>query len=348
MAARFFLAAVLLLAHSGSIPFSAAQSARLSAAQATLPPAPSAARYRALIEQYRRADADAAVAEIVRWTAGQVRGAALPPETLSGVDGAVLEAVAVLHLEAMVKSPHQVHFSLAHAAFAELTWRQAPPALLRGWYIAMTSVLMSQGGTMVMVTPALGPDAELSLLDGSKLEASGTVMMIVDSYNANLGRNYAARLVEAEGKYREALALAPTLVEARLRLGRVLTLRNRLDDARVELERAQSEASPGYLAYLAALFLGQVHERAGRREAASECYESAIREYPDCQTAYVALGHLRQAAGDLDAGWGAVRQMFRQGDEPRNPQRDPWWVYWYAQYWQINRRMADLRAMVRR
>jgi tetratricopeptide (TPR) repeat protein len=341
MAALLLLAAAFLLPHTSG--FSPGASA-----QASQSPPPTISSYQALLEQYRHGSADAAVAEIVSWDARRIIAVTPPPDALAVADEKVLQAMAMLHLEAIVKgAPREPHLPPAYSAFAWLVKRQASSAFVRGWYIAMRSVLMSQGGGTQGMARPIAPDAELLLLGGSEVEALATIMMIVDGYDHDSRRNFEARLAEAEEKYREALAMDATLVEAHLRLGRVLTLRGRLDEARGELERARGEATTGYLRYLAALFLGQVHERAGRFKAASACYESAIGEYPDSQTAYVALGRVLQLSGDHDAGWSAVRKMFGEA-APRNPEHDPWWVHWYGQYWQINRRIADLRAMVRR
>jgi tetratricopeptide (TPR) repeat protein len=172
-------------------------------------------------------------------------------------------------------------------------------------------------------------------------------MSILDEYDSGRYVGIGGLFKAAERKYREALSLAPSLLEARLRLGRVLALTNRVDEARILLERVRRESPGGHLGYLADLFLGDVCERVGMREAASACYEAAIHEYPDCQTAYLALGRLQELTGDRERSSATVRDLF--GGEGRgNPQHDPWWAYWYAQYWQIDARMADLRARVRR
>ncbi len=300
---------------------------------------------------YRHGDADAAIDELARWDERTVRAAALAPETASAADDGLLRAIAVLHLEAVMRgAPHGVHFDAATTAFVELRRRGAGFDFLRRWYVAGLSLMMSRGTISAEMTGWQLPDAELLLVDGSRLEATATAISILDEYDLGWHTDIGGRFKEAERKYRQALSLAPSLLEARLRLGRVLTLTGRLDEARLELEHARREASAGYLGYLADLFLGEVHERAGRPAAAAECYEAAIREYPDCQTAYLALGHLREMTGDRERGSATVRDLFGGEGQGRtaNPQHDPWWVYWYAQYWQINRRMAELRAMVRR
>jgi tetratricopeptide (TPR) repeat protein len=146
--------------------------------------------------------------------------------------------------------------------------------------------------------------------------------------------------------YRQALALEPSLVEGRVRLGRVLCLAGEVRGAIDELERARRDAGQGYLFYLATLFLGHAYEQSGERGKAVDCYRSAIGEYPEAQAAYLALARLAESGGLEDAPPKVLAQMF--GSEPATrPERDPWWMYPYGQAWQFQARIDALRAMVR-
>ena len=148
-------------------------------------------------------------------------------------------------------------------------------------------------------------------------------------------------------RFEEALGLDPSLTEARVRLGRVLVARGFADAAIAHLERARREAPDGFLGYLAALFLGAAHEQKRAWEEAGECYRAALREYPEAQAAYVALGHLQHVSGHPDEGWRTLRGLFGDVGAPRNPQRDPWWVYFDAQTWQTEHRIDQMRRMLR-
>jgi tetratricopeptide (TPR) repeat protein len=223
-------------------------------------------------------------------------------------------------------------------------------AFYRSWLIVATSFGLSidfipPPGTI----PVSSDDGELLLLAGSVAEALATDPILRRDPSASRvavlgssGRDSSVQLFEAEQKYRAALKADVTLVEARVRLGSVLAAKGQLDAARRELERARQEAPPGPLAYLAALFLGRVHERAGRFQEASDSYQAAIREYPSSQTSYLALASVIEEQGETSRAWQTVRTMLQQRE-----QEDPWWGYWYAQYWQINNRVMKLRAMVR-
>ena len=65
-----------------------------------------------------------------------------------------------------------------------------------------------------------------------------------------------SRLSFAEAEYRLAIEGDPRLMEARLRLGRVLFLRNQRKPARQELEAVTKDSTDARLLYLGHLFLG--------------------------------------------------------------------------------------------
>lgn len=248
----------------------------------------------------------------------------------------------------------QGHLQLARRAIDVLKTRtesdHSLSAFCRSWLIVATSFGLSidfipPPGSI----PVSSGDGELLLLAGSVAEALATDPILRRDPSVSRvavlgssGRDSSVQLLESEQKFRAALRADLTLVEARVRLGSVLAAKGQLDAARRELELARKEAPPGPLAYLAALLLGRVHERAGRFQDASDCYQAAIREYPSSQTSYLALARVIEEQGDTSRAWQTVRTMLQQ-PEPE----DPWWGYWYAQYWQIDNRVMKLRTMVR-
>ena len=70
------------------------------------------------------------------------------------------------------------------------------------------------------------------------------------------------------------------LPEVRLRLGRVLTILDRLDEADRQLGPAMALRPDARQAYLTALFLADLRERAGTREEAMAAYAGAPRRGP--------------------------------------------------------------------
>jgi tetratricopeptide (TPR) repeat protein len=181
----------------------------------------------------------------------------------------------------------------------------------RSWLVVMVSVLLSKGTTLRGVPlPPDGP--ELLLLDGSIAEGLGTYVRAATTSLAGPGGHavsmYAglepARLLQdAERKYRSALKMDPQIVEARLRLGRVLHLRDRPDEARPELEQARREAREPYLQYLTSLFLGQ-HDEAWatvRRVFGDEAIAQSPEDDPWWDDAYAQCWQAGRRAAELRA-----------------------------------------------
>jgi tetratricopeptide (TPR) repeat protein len=157
--------------------------------------------------------------------------------------------------------------------------------------------------------------------------------------------------VDAEHRLKKAVSLRPDLVEARLRLGRVYVLLDRPTEARPEFEQVLREAPRGshpFAAAVAALFLGQLHERAGRFDDAKKAYELAISLQPADQAPYLALGHLLVASGRVDEGWAVVRRMLEGPGGSSKTSSDSYHQYREGQWWQANQRMAALEAWIRR
>lgn len=267
---------------------------------------------------------------------------------------ATLRVVALLHTEAMLQQEApplvEVHLRIARHAIAMMTARTGVDAFYINWQVVTGSFLLTVGVPAEAPLKPASANAELLLLNGSIAEtlASDPVFRRPRSLShaAVFGSSKsdpAVLLLAAEQKFRAALKLDPQLLEARVRLGRVLGLQGRDDAARDELDRVRREAGSGCEAYLAALILGSLHERASRFAEASEAYRAAIREYPESQTAYIALAHVRERQADRDGAWDTIRTML----QPQAKRQDPWWLYSYAQYWQTDKRLARLRTMIR-
>jgi len=121
---------------------------------------------------------------------------------------------------------------------------------------------------------------------------------------ARLSARDAAR--EAERCYREAGRLDPRLAEARLRLGRVLSVEGEFDEAEGELAAAVESSAEGPLRALALVFWGRVRDARGDLVGAVRHYQAALAVDRECQTAAFALseaqyrsGHPRSAAESL-------------------------------------------------
>lgn len=131
----------------------------------------------------------------------------------------------------------------------------------------------------------------------------------------------------AERHFRKALEIDASLVEARVRLGRVLTLRGRLPEARHELARATGEtAADPRLGYLAQLFLGRALEEAGQTDAAAGAYEAADRIVPGAQSVALARASLASRRGDAAAARDGIERFFT-AHAGQAGAVDPWWTY---------------------
>ncbi len=133
------------------------------------------------------------------------------------------------------------------------------------------------------------------------------------------------RLDGARQDFADVLAIDPGLGFARLRLGRVLWRLGELDPARQQLEAALALLRQIDHVYLAHLFLGRVHQDAGRLQEAIAEYRLAATQHPSARSAATALSNVLFVAGDADA----ARQALRQGlaSAGGRSERDPLWDY---------------------
>jgi tetratricopeptide (TPR) repeat protein len=130
-------------------------------------------------------------------------------------------------------------------------------------------------------------------------------------------------LKDAEKHYRQALILAPDLVEARVRLGHVLLLRDDAEGMKI-LAQVGESADPSDR-YLASLFEAEALEKRGDLPEAERRYAAAVSLIPTAQSAYLALAHVRHARGaraDAAEDVRSTAQATGVGDIS-----DPWFLY---------------------
>jgi hypothetical protein len=147
----------------------------------------------------------------------------------------------------------------------------------------------------------------------------GGVVIDVPSERANLRR--------ASAFYRRAVELDPDLMEARIRLGRVLGLQGRHEEAILELRRVNAAVGSSLLSYYTALFLGASEEALGRSDRARQRFETASGLYPLAQSPYLALSRLAWSVGDRAGALRAIQPVltFSANEDARE---DPWWQYY--------------------
>jgi tetratricopeptide (TPR) repeat protein len=132
-------------------------------------------------------------------------------------------------------------------------------------------------------------------------------------------------LDKARRDFADTLAIDPGHGLARVRLGRVLWRLGELEPARRQLETALLSPGPADRVYLAHLFLGRIHQDAGRLGEALSEYRLAVALHPSALSAGTALSNALFVAGDADGARQALRQGLRSGG--RRTERDPLWDY---------------------
>jgi tetratricopeptide (TPR) repeat protein len=231
----------------------------------------------------------------------------------------------------------------AHAYVRRLEGRPDGTDFALRWYLALGYELMGRHdpdrarSLLEAARRPFGGDARLLLALGAlaEFEASEQAPVVLARLQPgapqprlpmDLGRkrDRRASLADAEQRYRESLLIEASLDEAHVRRGRVLAQLGRAAEARPELEWAAARSRDPYLRYMAFLFLGRLHEEAGRLDVAVAAYRSAVTEDPGCQAANLALGRALHRLGDASgasAAWSRATPVSRRGHP------DGWWLY---------------------
>jgi tetratricopeptide (TPR) repeat protein len=238
------------------------------------------------------------------------------------------------------------HMELVQALLDNVAPNPAADPTVRLWYIATSAYGQyherhtRHEDRAVRIFPE---DADVQFLAGSLHEtfASPRIQSLARSIRLPAGAAHGigseqAELRQAEERFRRALERQPAFTEARIRLGRVLHLRGRYEQAARELEQAVTAlssgrsmaADDGLLAYYAEMFLGAAAESLGRREMARSSYTRAAALYPGAPSPRLALSRLALSRNDRAAALRALREALQPGDEDRD---DPLWRYHVVQ-----------------
>jgi hypothetical protein len=153
-----------------------------------------------------------------------------------------------------------------------------------------------------------------------------------------------AELRLAEQLYKRALERQPALTEARIRLGRVLGLRGRHQEAVAQLREGQAVGEP-LLQFYVHLFLGREFEALGNGPEARQSYERAVALAPTAQSPLLGLSRVADQAGDRVAARAAIARVL---ELPIHDQEraDPWWVYEVVPARGVDGLLADVRERI--
>jgi tetratricopeptide (TPR) repeat protein len=129
---------------------------------------------------------------------------------------------------------------------------------------------------------------------------------------------------EAERLFRQTIEVDPSLTEARVRLARLLELRDRHEEALDELSKVFAASQSRVVEFYAHLFAGRASEALNRHEEAGSHYARALQLFPNAQSALLAKSHLALRQSDVSTALQAAMTL----DARSAPvAADPWWQY---------------------
>ncbi len=149
---------------------------------------------------------------------------------------------------------------------------------------------------------------------------------------------------EAEKRFRQALQIDPTFAEARVRLARLLELKDKPEDARKELETALRGPMPDpVVLFYAHLFAARADLALKQPDSASAHVRDALALFPDAQTALIVQSQLALMKADADGALAPVRHLAALVGNP-NHLEDPWWVYDTGSGRLVDFMLAEMKA----
>jgi len=334
-----------------------------------------------LAEVYRAVDRERAVAVVALWDRETVEAETqrlietqVPDEPAGTHQARLLAAAALLVDSALldldVGSSGRTRWELQSAARLVEATSFAPGsvAFAQRFYLVaglMLHRMADLGSAHEMLSDGLGhveDDAQLLLALGAvsetivslrtyepPLEARGrrgtgtATHYVIEGQGGGGGPLPRTSLAEVQALYARALARDPDLLEARLRLGRVLLLRGRPGEALPELERVGRESPQPAQCYLARLFEGRAREELDDLRGAAAALEAGVECAPHAQSGLVALGRALDRVGE---GTRAQQAFDRALNLDSETQADPWWDYIRGQPDRTDGLLAELRRLV--
>jgi VWFA-related protein len=281
------------------------------------PARPTLAYYHDLVQDYAGGRAEDAITTLATWPEVVVADLA---KKIDALPDALPRAAVMLHTDAALAlragglAGHgRAHLELARVIAAR---RERETTFRRDWLLAVGFVLQGQSEVAAALPfylecqQAFPGAAEAWLAAGTVYELSA----FPDGLHGSFVARPSGDLVrEAEAQYRQALVVDPSLLEARLRLGRVLQRSGRAEEAQAELARVGSASDGGATVALARLFLGELVERRGDADGAARQYRAALELDPSLQPAGLALGGLLGRRGDRQAAVEVLERVLRGG-----------------------------------
>lgn len=230
------------------------------------------------------------------------------------------------------------------AAAAELDG-SADPAFDR-WLTAIGTDLMARGSfelAETVLAPDCAPQSDYAPLVLTCAIARETHSVLSHdtatavrqargpSWMLNSARGVRSSSLEAARRLLErAATLAADDAEAPMRLGLVLIRAGNIEEATEVLEKltARRDLAARHR-YFASLFLGRAYQRQQRLDDAQRAFNAALAA-AEVQSALLALSHNAQLQGRT----GDAATLAERAASPTLT-ADPWWRYYFGQYWLV-------------
>jgi tetratricopeptide (TPR) repeat protein len=251
-----------------------------------------------------------------------------------------------------------VHWDIARMLLDAVTPDPSRDDLVRRWYRA-TAVFFMSRRLFSDAVPHLDRARRLFPADPAILVESGylheifaspRIQDVIRRTTPPGGAVFAvastrSNLRDAETYFRRAVELDEAFIEARLRLGHVVGLLGRHEEAVSQLQRTVAGTRDPLFLYHASMFLGNEERALGHRDLAREAYEKAAALYPRAQSPPLALTQLARGAGDRPGALRALQPLLAlPADE--SAREDPWWGYYAGQGRDAAPLFAEVRARV--
>jgi len=218
------------------------------------------------------------------------------------------------------------HLSAAERYVERLSVMNSDDPVARGWWIVAIGAMHAQRNYAQAMTlsnrarQVCGERVEYVLASGITHELAW-----VWTHDEGFPSPFSGSLDDAEKSYERALAMDATVVEARVRLGRVRVLKGSYDAAVRTLDEVPASAVDA-LQYLAWLFAGDALEHLGKLTDARMRYEAAVRLLPRAQSAQLAVAYSQYQDGARTEADVRVREFAADRRAPDDG--DPW--FWYV------------------
>ena len=156
-----------------------------------------------------------------------------------------------------------------------------------------------------------------------------------------------ALLADAETYFRRALAQDPKLLEARVRLARVLLLKGRNGAAVSELASTEAAPQAGVVRYYRELFMGLVMTRTGDYASARAAYGRAAAAFPDAPSPRFGMAFAASRQADSPGTIRSVQAALQQSASIEES-ADPWWAYYQCAGRDADRAYETLARQIER